>query len=274
MGKQRKKQKQRKLARRADKYVLYQQSVQVPESDVRFMRRVYKKTWGRRPHTLREDFCGTAALCCAWVADHPENLAWGVDLDPEPLAWGREHNLAALAKKQAGRVKLIEGDVRDVSHEKVDLTVAFNFSYYLFKEREELLRYFRHVRTTLQAEGLFVMDVFGGWEAHQVMQEETDHGDFVYCWDQADYDPIAMELRCHIHFEFPDGSRMKKAFTYDWRLWSIREIRELLEEAGFSKSEVYWEGTDTDTWEGNGIYTLCKRAEDDPAFVAYLVARP
>jgi SAM-dependent methyltransferase len=266
------KKKSRTEARRADKYDLYQRAVQVPESDVRFLRRIFKRRFGRSARSLREDFCGAAALCCSWVEAHPKNLAFGVDLDPEPLGWGREHNLDGLRKKDARRVKLFEGDVRGVSHEKVDITVAFNFSYFLFKTRPELLRYFRKARTTLKDEGLFVLDVFGGSEAYRAMEEETDHGDFTYCWEQARYEPISNELLSHIHFEFPDGSRMKKAFSYDWRLWSIRELRELLEEAGFSKSEVYWEGTDTKTWEGNGVFTHRERAADDPAFVAYIAA--
>jgi len=258
--------------RRPDKYALYQRAVQVPESDVRFLRRIFRQQFGRDPRTLREDFCGAAALCCEWVQAHRENRAFGIDLDSEPLAWGREHNLAALSDDARHRVRLIEGDVRTASHAPVDLTVAFNFSYFLFKERAELLRYFRKARRTLRREGMFVLDIFGGHEAYRTMEETTEHGDFTYRWEQARYDPISQELLCHIHFEFPDGSRMQRAFTYDWRLWSIRELRELLEEAGFAKTEVFWEGTDTSTWEGNGIFTRRERAPDDPAFIAYLAA--
>ena len=50
----------------------------------------------------------------------------------------------------------------------------------------------------------------------------------------------------HIHFEFTNGSRLKRAFTYEWRLWTLPEIRELLGEAGFSRSTVYWEDRDAD----------------------------
>ncbi|NNL64782.1 MAG: class I SAM-dependent methyltransferase [Myxococcales bacterium] len=274
-SKQKKERARRKrMARSADKYALYQRAVQVPESDVRFLRRVFRQTFGRDPRSLREDFCGTAALCCAWVEAHGSNFAFGVDLDPEPLAWGREHNVGALPEEATKRVELIEGDVRSASHEPVDVTVGFNFSYFLFKTRPALLEYFRKARTTLHDEGLFVLDVFGGADAHKTMEEDTDHEDFVYTWDQDRYDPISMEMLCHIHFGFPDGSRMKRAFTYDWRLWSIRELRELLEEAGFAKSDVYWEGTDTETWEGNGVFSKRERAPDDPAFIAYIVAQP
>ncbi len=274
MAPRKNKTRQRTEASRADKYVLYERAVQVPEADVRFLRRIYRQHFGREARTLREDFCGTAALCCAWVKSNAANRAFGVDLDPEPLAFGREHHLGALAPSAEARVRLFEGDVRSVTHEKVDVTVGFNFSYFLFKSRPALLEYFRHARTTLKSEGLFVLDIFGGCDAHRQMEEDTDHGDFVYTWEQARYDPIAMEVLCHIHFEFPDGSRKARAFTYDWRLWSIREIRELLAEAGFSGSQVYWEGTDRSTNSGNGIYTLREQAPDDPAFVAYVAARP
>lgn len=280
MGKRnkRKDRKQRKSsasqAQRADKYALYERAVQVPEADVRFLRRIYRSHVGRDPRSLREDFCGTAALCCNWVGVHPDNVAFGIDLDPEPLAWGRKHQLGQLSPSAERRVHPIQGDVRSARHEPVDVTVGFNFSYFLFKTRPALLEYFRHARTTLKPEGLFVLDVFGGADAHRSMEEQTDHGDFVYAWEQARYDPIAMELLCHIHFEFPDGSRKPRAFTYDWRLWSIRELRELLAEAGFAKSEVYWEGTDRRTNEGNGVFTLREQAPDDPAFIAYIAAQP
>jgi hypothetical protein len=77
-----------------------------------------------------------------------------------------------------------------------------------------------------------------------------------------------------IHFEFPDGSRMRRAFRYEWRLWSLPELRDLLAEAGFSASEVYWEGVDNKTGEGNDIFTHRENADDDPAWVAYLIAIP
>ena len=49
-------------------------------------------------------------------------------------------------------------------------------------------------------------------------------------------------------------------------------FRELLLEAGFRKTEVYWEGTDHSSGEGNGIFRQCERAAEDPAWVAYIAA--
>jgi hypothetical protein len=78
-------------------------------------------------------------------------------------------------------------------------------------------------------------------------------------------------VRCHIHFKFPDGSKIKKAFTYEWRLWTAPELRELLLEAGFSKATVYWEGEDEDG-EGNGEFTPDEKGVADYAWIAYVVA--
>ena len=67
---------------------------------------------------------------------------------------------------------------------------------------------------------------------------------------------------CHIHFKFKDGSRIKKAFSYDWRLWTLPEIREVMEEAGFSNTRVYWEDEDE---EGEGSSSRRAIAAPGPA---------
>jgi hypothetical protein len=259
-------------ARRADRYALYEKSVQDPEADIQLLRRVFRNHAGREARLLREDFCGTALLACRWVQKHRENRAWGIDLDPQPLSWGREHNVAPLRPDQAARVKLIEGDVRDIGHEKVDVTVAFNFSYFLFTTREELRHYFQTARATLRDDGMLVLDAYGGADSQRTGQEERPVEDFTYVWDQHDFDPIQHGVINYIHFEFRDGSRIRRAFAYDWRLWILPEIRDLLLEAGFSRVEVYWEGTDRETGEGNNVFTRRERAIDDPAWIAYVVA--
>ena len=264
----------RTLASRADRYDLYQRAVQEPEADFRLIERVFRRRYGRPPRTFREDFCGTALIACRWVARHPENRAFAIDLDPAPLAWGRAHNLTALAPEQAARVKLIEGDVRDVGHAKVDVTAALNFSYYLFQRRDELRQYLRCARATLLPEGMLLLDAYGGADAQRTLRERRRFGSVHYVWDQRVFDPITHRVVNDIDFEFKDGSRLRRAFTYDWRLWSIPEIRELLAEAGFAGSEVYWEGTDSVSGRGNDVFTRRERAPDDPAWIAYVVAWP
>ena len=82
-------------------------------------------------------------------------------------------------------------------------------------------------------------------------------------------DGIVSEL---FHFKFKDGSRLDKAFTYDWRFWTVPEITELLKEAGFSNSTVYWEETDEDGDE-TGEFVPATEGPADPSWIAYIVAQ-
>jgi len=64
---------------------------------------------------------------------------------------------------------------------------------------------------------------------------------------------------------------MKKAFTYDWRLWTLPELQELMQEAGFHDVSVYLEGWDDDADEADGIFRKRKQAENIPGWVGYVV---
>ena len=103
------------------------------------------------------------------------------------------------------------------------------------------------------------------------MRERTEHRGFTYVWHQARYQPVTGHLLCHIHFRFPDGSRMDQAFSYDWRLWTLPELREILLQAGFRRVTVYWEGDDG-KGGGNGEFTPSAEGEADGGWIAYVVA--
>jgi len=49
-------------------------------------------------------------------------------------------------------------------------------------------------------------------------------------------------------------------------------VRELLAEAGFRRTDVYWECKNRRTGRGNDVYRKRKHAESDPSWVAYVVA--
>lgn len=260
-------------ARTADKHELYQKSVQSPEAEVEFVARIYKKHYGATATHLREDFCGTALISCEWARRRRANHAYGVDLHKPTLDYARRHNIARLPDHAAARVHLIRKNVLHVTRPKVHVVGAFNFSYFIFKQRRELVAYFRSVRKSLQPKGLFVLDAYGGWEAQQEMEEKTRLNGFTYIWDQAVYNPTNDHAVCHIHFKFPDGTMLRRAFTYDWRLWSLGAIRDALIDAGFGATDVYWEGTDKNG-DGDGVYRKSKKAENTPGWNAYIVALP
>ena len=259
------------MAQQSELHELYEKSVQAVDAEVEFLDETFRELRGRDAVSFREDFCGTASAACEWVGSASNRSAIGVDNDKDTLDWGREHRAAKLPKAARARLELRLEDVRTVETPPVDIVGAFNFSYFMFKTRDELRAYFEVVHKALDSDGLFFLDAFGGPEGMAVQKEKTKFKGFTYVWDQALYEPVTGRMVCHIHFKFPDGSKLKRAFTYDWRLWSLPEIRELLAEAGFSKVRVYWEGEDEDG-ECNGEYSESATGEADPAWVAYIVA--
>jgi len=267
----RRKGKRRSEAARADKYQLYQAAVQDPEADVEFIQHVYERHNGQPARTLCEDFSGTFEMACRWAAAHLDNHALAIDLDSEPLEWGRKNNLSRLRPKQARRVEVIQGDVRDASRRRVDCIAAFNFSFFIFKDRGALVDYFAGVRKRLRKRGLFFLDAYGGPDSYMTMCEPRDEGGFEYVWDQARFDPVNHHATNYIHFHFEDGSSLERAFTYEWRVWTVPELRDALLDAGFRSVEVYWEGIDKKTGEGNGVYRKVTSAHDDPSWVSYIV---
>lgn len=253
-----------------DRHRLYQLSVQAPETDIEFFESIYRRHRGANPRDLREDFCGTALLSTAWAQSDSRRTALGIDLDAATLEWGRKHNLAAVDRSARKRVRLVEADVRSVKRPKVDLACAMNFSFCVFKTREELRIYLRTVHLGLRKAGILVLELYGGSEAIVPIKERREVNDFVYVWEQETFNPIDRRTRCHIHFELPDGSRLERAFTYDWRLWTIPELKEVLAEVGFVSSEVYWE-TVNDDGEGTGVYERTESEENQEGWLVYVV---
>lgn len=257
----------------ADRHVLYEASVQDPETELEFVAETFFELTGRDLRRIREDFCGTANTASHWVSLDPRNQAIGVDLDADTLAWGQSHHVDTLSADQRSRIRLIQADVNTVDSEPVDAILAMNFSYYLFTSRQTLRHYFERARSALVDDGILFLDAFGGYDAHRELEERTEYDEFTYVWDQASFDPISHAMTCRIHFEFPDGSEMANAFEYHWRLWTLPEIRELLLEAGFSQASIYWEGTDEETGEGDGVYTASETGDADAGWICYLIAR-
>jgi hypothetical protein len=261
-------------AKTADKYVLYQRSVQSAEQDIEFLHQTYKQLRNRHPKRFREDFCGTCLMSSYWAKLGSDYTTESYDIDPEPLKWGKENNLKPIGEA-ADRVKQFTEDARNPSRSAPDVRCAQNFSYWVFKTRPEMLDYFKKVQEDLAEEGIFVIDLHGGPESHQELEEETEMEDesFTYVWDQDSINPITGESTLRIHFRFPDGSEMTNAFVYDWRLWGLPELTDILLEAGFSKVDCYWEGTDEDGESGNGEFAVSTQGEACLSYVAYLVAQ-
>ena len=266
------KKKSHLTAKTANKYDLYEESVQNVDFEVEFISKIYKRKNKIKCKSIREDFCASAKISSAWVKDNKNNIAYAVDFDQKILDFAKTSFSKNMSRDELDRLKLIKGNSLTKQTAKVDCVSAFNFSYWVFKERSELIKYFKNAYKNLNKKGLLMLDAFGGYEAHQELEEKTQYKNFTYCWDQSCFNPITNELTCYIHFEFKDGSSIKKAFEYNWRLWSLPEIRECLLEAGFKSTDIYMQGWDDEKEEETEEFTKMTSCDADPGWIAYIIA--
>jgi hypothetical protein len=269
------KKKKQSPASLLDRHKLYEYSVQCPESEVDFIETTYQQLRGKPLRLLREDFCGTAAVCCDWVKRDKNNISIGIDLDNEVLDWGRKNNLSQLSAKEQSRVLLLKENVLSAKTSPVDAIAAMNFSYWLFKKRKDLKAYFKRAYKALRKNGVLFLDAYGGYESFQEIIEEReideDGFEFTYIWEQESFNPVDNGLICSISFDFPDGTGIQQAFYYDWRLWTLPEIRDILEECGFSKITTYWQGND-ENGDEDGDFKPVTEADADAGWICYMTA--
>ena len=96
-------------AKTANKYDLYEQSVQNVDFEVEFISKTFKKYNKSECITLREDFCASAKISSAWVKSNPKTIAYAIDLDDDILRFAKKEFVRSLEKHQLSRVKLIKG---------------------------------------------------------------------------------------------------------------------------------------------------------------------
>jgi hypothetical protein len=231
---------------------------------------------GREAKRLREDFCGTSRISMEWVRGGKNRYATGLDLDPEPLDYFNRVHLPTMTKDEQKRIRHEQKNVLVPTREKYDLIAACNFSFFIFKERETLLEYFRAARASLAPKGAIFLEMAGGEGMQESIQEERKFsapgvGRVLYVWDQMDFDAISGVNDYAIHFQLPNRRWIKNAFEYHWRLWGIREVREALIEAGFKKTHVFWEVPDS-RGRGTGEYAPMESGDPAHAWIAYVAA--
>ncbi len=251
----------------ADPNLLYELAVQDADLTIEFIDSAFDDEHGREPLSLREDFCGTAKLCSEWVKRGADRTAVGLDIDDPTLDWAQKHNIEPLSRDEKQRVQLKRRDVLLGTKRKFDVIVAFNFSYWVFQQRSVLKDYFTKVKSSLKPGGALMLDLHAGPDSQFQLEEAFEYDEFDYVWEQESFNPYNNHAVCHIHFRLPNGDELQRAFTYDWRVWSLPEIRDLLEEVGFAQVNEWWDGNDDDT-----MVRLRPDDENFMSWLSYLVA--
>lgn len=251
-----------------DKHDLYEMCAQSPERDAPLLAAIH----GGDPQIFGEDFAGAGATSRAWTGLIPGGSAFAVDHDPEVL-----ERLA-----DAPGVTPRACDVMDAD-DPCDILFVGNFSICELHTRPELVAYFRHALRRLRSGGMIACDLYGGSDAYTLGTLEDDHeapdgSKISYTWEQRHADPTTARVVNAMHFviESPDGERteLRDAFVYDWRLWTIMELREAMEEAGFSKTEVYPRAEFAVDDEGAYHTRPIEHADElDEAFFVFVVGR-
>lgn len=234
-----------------DPFDCYELCVQSPAHTVDFLRAAH----ARDPVTLREDFCGSAAIARHWILSHRalsavRPLAIATDLDPAALSAARCR--AAAAGIGDYQLSLVRADCFAPSPPPpiADIVFAGNFSLGYAHDRAALLTYLRHARTSLPPGGLFAADAYGGPALHlrggstRTKLHPLDPALLVYSvWRREPIHPRTNLVTNTLSFritrsgdliaEYPD------AFTYRWRIWSLPELTDALLEAGFDTFQFH-----------------------------------
>lgn len=258
-----------------DKHSLYLASVQDPIGSIERVSKIYEDLFFKKAISLREDFSGTFALSCCWVQSDLERTAIAIDNDKPTLDYGIENYLSNMSEEEQKRLQTKHADVITKT-DFVDVVAAFNFSYCIIHEREKLLEYFKTIYTSLNKKGIMILDLFGGSESESPETQERyiDNNDqirpFTFEFERKSFNPISRISNYSIHFKYDDGTELLDAFTYEYRMWSITEIRDLFKEAGFTKSLVYWEDFN-DEGLGNGEFYKTEKEENSLNWSAYIV---
>ncbi|KAI4382252.1 hypothetical protein MLD38_008240 [Melastoma candidum] len=164
-----------------------------------------------------------------------------------------------------------------------DIICAFNYSCCCLHKRGELLLYFKHARNAISREGgIFVMDLYGGTSSEHKLRLQRRFPNFTYIWEQAEFNILERKTRISLHYHLQKPQKkIRHAFSYSWRLWTLPEVKECLEEAGFH-SIHFWlrqmpDSDDIRSVEGFGMgrdvkYEEVKSFLQQDSWNAYVVA--
>lgn len=228
------------------KFELYQKSVQSAKKEVEFFRKVYRLIFNKVPELFREDFCGTGLLSCEWVKNAVMNQAVGLDYDRETLEWGRSNNINNLPSGSE-RIKLIEHNVLKEYDptQKFEIICSLNYSHFLLQKRTEILKYFQNMSINLDTKGIFILDFYGGSHIYEDHKYQKSKSSSFYEFSGKQMNILNNQSACSLNYKIKKN-KYKALFSFNFRIYSIIELREALEEVGLNTFKLFIKEIDED----------------------------
>lgn len=180
--------------------------------------------------------CGTGTLTCM-LAEQGYTMI-GTDLSPEMLA------------EAMGKAMELEGEAPIFLNQAmneldlfgtIDACVSSLDSVNYVTDRKVLREAFRRVHTFLMPGGYFLFDIIAPeWLKKLDGEMFVDENEDVFCVWRGSYDPEGQILTYGMDlFEREGECWYREQEEHNERAWSVAELKELLEEAGFLEIQVF-----------------------------------
>ena len=239
---------------------------------IEFVDNRFKALRGRRARLLREDFCGTANVSCEVGFRPPRQRAPSVSISTARCCSGQRsiiccssHASPAAADRPTLRKRAIK------TYTDQPTSFGNEFRYLAVQGAQGVERYFRRVRGFAGrgrhpvSRRLWRLRLF---QREIVEEQEIEEGGFTYVWGAGEVRACQRQPDLPIHFDFPDGSRLERAFSYDCAC-GLPEIRELVGGSRLPQICVYWQGWD-ERQEADGDFKPVSEGEADAGGSSYL----
>lgn len=130
-----------------------------------------------------------------------------------------------------------------------------------------------------------ICDLYGGVDAfetstvHQrIKSPHSPRERITYSWEQREADPLTGRVLNAMHFEVSRPKQrpliLQNAFIYNWRLWSIPELRDAMHEAGFRTTHIYPRAADATDSDGNlYVHPIEDPTDLPPSYNIFIAAR-
>ncbi len=221
-----------------NKHELYQRSVQNVHIEVEFFKKIYRMLFNKVPYKFREDFCGTGLLSCEWVKKDVQASAVGLDIDQETIDWGKENNINNLSSG-FDRIELFNHNVLEEfdTSKNFDVICSLNYSHFLLNKRKDLVLYFSNVRKSLK-KGIFIMDFYGGSHIYTDHKYNRGDSDSFYEFRGKQMNNLANTSICSLNYRLKK-KKYTPLYEFNFRIYSVIELREALEDCGFCMFKIY-----------------------------------